>query len=51
MENKKNELMENEKFEMPEMEIVNLGMEDVITTSPCTTDGDPSFIGATCTLA
>ena len=38
MEIKKNELIENEKFEMPEMEIVNLGMEDVITASPCTTD-------------
>ena len=35
---KKNELMENEKFEMPGMEIVNLGMEDVITAS-CTADG------------
>lgn len=28
------ELMEHEKFEMPEMEIVNLSMEDVVTTSP-----------------
>ena len=38
MKIKKNELMDNEKFEMPEMEIVNLGMEDVITAS-CTADG------------
>ena len=38
MEIKKNELMATEKFEMPEMEIVNLGMEDVITAS-CTADG------------
>ena len=38
MEIKKEEMMETEKFEMPEMEIVNLGMEDVITAS-CTTDG------------
>lgn len=58
MEIKMNELMENEKFEMPEMEIVNLGMEDVITASPCTTDGvcdgyseEPSFMGATCIKA
>ena len=34
-----NELMEHEKFEMPEMEIVNLSMEDVITASPsCSPD-------------
>ena len=38
MEIKKEEMMATEKFEMPEMEIVNLGMEDVITAS-CTADG------------
>ena len=40
MEIRKNELMEHEKFEMPEMEIVNLSTEDVITASPCTAE-DP----------
>ena len=40
MEIKKNELTEHEKFEMPEMEIVNLSTEDVITASPCTAE-DP----------
>ena len=38
MKIKKNELMENEKFEMPGMEIVNPGTEDVIAASPCTPD-------------
>lgn len=39
MEIKKEEMMATEKFEMPEMEIVNLGTEDVIAASPCTADG------------
>ena len=38
MEIKKEEMMATEKFEMPEMEIVNLGTEDVIAASPCTLD-------------
>ena len=50
MENKKDEMMATEKFEMPEMEIVNLGMENVITTScgaDCGTDcsDDYTFLG------
>ena len=38
MEIKKEEMMATEKFEIPEMEIVNLGTEDVIAASPCTPD-------------